>query len=179
MDLNFNNCCKWIIMIAIFYIFLREVCGIRLESFIMQDEMASEAGVGKNEMKLPVENIQTSQGCPKTTLTPSELLPTQISEQAAAFEKAHPNGEGIHKGINYLDAGWIIGKNSLASQSLDNANLQLRADPPIQKVQVSPWLNSTIAPDLDRKPLDDVGCGINNSLPNTADQHPSKHQLGN
>ena len=166
-------------MIAIFYIFLREVCGIRLESFIMQDEMASEPGVGKNEMKLPVENIQTSQGCPKTNLTPSELLPTQMSDQAAAFGKAHPNGEGIHKGANYLKAGWVIGANSLASQSLDNANHQLRADPPIVKTEVSPWNRSTIAPDLTRKPLDDVGCSIDASLPNNADQHASKHQLAN
>ena len=35
-----------------------------------------------------------------------------------------------------------------------NSNLQLRSEPPNPQTQVSPWLNSTIEPDLIRRPLD-------------------------
>ena len=38
-------------------------------------------------------------------------------------------------------------------QSLKNANRQLRSDPPNPQVKVSPWLQSTIEPDTDRKSL--------------------------
>ena len=40
-------------------------------------------------------------------------------------------------------------------QSLRNANLNLRAEPANPRVSVSPWLNSTIDPDLSRLTLDD------------------------
>ena len=39
-------------------------------------------------------------------------------------------------------------------QSLRNANRQLRSEPANPQVKVSPWLQSTIEPDTDRKPLE-------------------------
>jgi len=39
-------------------------------------------------------------------------------------------------------------------QSLRNANHDLRSDPPNPQVIVSPWLNTTISPDLGRRPLE-------------------------
>ena len=45
-----------------------------------------------------------------------------------------------------------IGVGTVGS-SLRNANLQLRAEPPNPQNQVSPWMNTTIGPDLKRKPL--------------------------
>ena len=51
-----------------------------------------------------------------------------------------------------LDAGFHVGVNSVG-QSLRNANLILREEPPNPMVAVSPWLNTTIDPDLSRKPL--------------------------
>jgi len=39
-------------------------------------------------------------------------------------------------------------------QSLQNANRQLRSEPPNPQVKVSPWLQSTIEPDTDRKSLE-------------------------
>ena len=38
-----------------------------------------------------------------------------------------------------------------------NANLDIRSLPPNPILNVSPWLNSTIYPDLTRRPLE--GCG--------------------
>lgn len=88
----------------------------------------------------------------KDPLTPKDLLP---KDQAAEdFEKQNPEGEGILKGVNYLDATFHVGVNTVG-QSLRNANLNLRAEPPNPRVAVSPWLNSTIDTDLSRKALGD------------------------
>lgn len=55
------------------------------------------------------------------------------------------------KGTNsFLSAGHNFGINTVG-QSLKNANLQLRGDPPIPKVPVGPWFNSPIQPDVNRK----------------------------
>jgi len=43
-----------------------------------------------------------------------------------------------------------VGINTIGS-SLRNANLQLRSEPIIPQAVVSPFLNSTISPDLNRK----------------------------
>ena len=39
-----------------------------------------------------------------------------------------------------------------------NANLQLRSEPPNPQVQVSPWMQATIEPDINRRPLEVGGC---------------------
>ena len=85
-------------------------------------------------------------------LTPKDLLP--VNQAAEDFEKQNPDGEGILKGVNYLDATYHVGVNTVG-QSLRNANLNLRAEPPNPRVAVSPWLNSTIDADLSRKSLGD------------------------
>ena len=52
-----------------------------------------------------------------------------------------------------LDSTYHVGVNTVG-QSLRNANRQLRADPPNPQVNVSPWMNTTISPDLPRRPLE-------------------------
>ena len=64
-----------------------------------------------------------------------------------------PVGEGILQGVNLLDAGYHVGVNTIG-QSLRNANRQVRSEPPNPQVNVSPWMNSTINPDLPRRPLE-------------------------
>jgi len=74
------------------------------------------------------------------------------------FNTAQPVGEGIIQGVNLLDAGAHIGVNTVG-QSLRNANQQLRSEPPNPQVNVSPWMNTTIGPDLIRRPLEiDESC---------------------
>ena len=78
---------------------------------------------------------------------------------------AKPVGEGILKGVNLLDAGYHVGVNTVG-QSLRNANQQLRSEPPNPQVSVSPWLNTTIGPDLSRKPLEEgEGCAAGAPVP--------------
>ena len=52
-----------------------------------------------------------------------------------------------------LTAGHHNGINTVGN-SLRNANLQLRSDPPISQVNAGPWMQSTISPDVNRKQLE-------------------------
>lgn len=90
----------------------------------------------------------------KQQLTAGELLPNDSSSQWA---QVYPTGEGSLKDRNFLQAGYHIGINTVG-QTLRNANMQLRSEPPAPQVKVSPWLQSTIEPDLGRKPFEIGGC---------------------
>jgi hypothetical protein len=113
--------------------------------------------LGKNEISAPVSNLnRTPSSCfPQKILTANELLPKDDSAAISDFNQSYPIGEGIQRGIDYLSAGYHVGVNTVG-QSLRNANRQLRAEPPNPQVSVSPWLNSTIGPDLERRPLDGI-----------------------
>lgn len=67
--------------------------------------------------------------------------------------EVNPSGVGDLVGKNLLNAGFHIGVNTQGC-SLRNANRGLRSEPPNPQVQVSPWLQTTICPDLHRKSLD-------------------------
>lgn len=94
----------------------------------------------------PEENLEE----PTEFISPEELLPK--NDMAAEFENQFPSGKGDLSAKNFLTAGYNVGINTVAS-SLRNANLQLRSDVYIPPKNVSPWGNSTILPDLNRKPM--------------------------
>ena len=77
-------------------------------------------------------------------LTSSDLLP---SDDASTWAKVHPDADKQYGGQKF-----ITGINTQGS-SMKNANLQLRADPVIPQKQVSPWMQSSIDPDMTRKQL--------------------------
>ena len=85
---------------------------------------------------------------------PSDLLPSDPNQ---GFAVGQPTGQGELSNINLLKAGQLSGIDTVGG-TLRNANLQLRSEPPNPRSQVSPWLNSTIEPDLMRVPLE-LGCG--------------------
>ena len=90
-------------------------------------------------------------GCyPRDQLTPVELLP---ADQNTIYAQQNPMGVGSLKGKNFLSAGALIGVNTVG-QSLRNANLQLRSEPPNPQVPVSIFLQSTIGPDISHRPLE-------------------------
>ena len=96
--------------------------------------------LGQNETSLGVTGLgRTPSSCyPQQTLKPGDLLPTD---------------ESILQGVNLLDSSYHVGVNTVG-QSLRNANRQLRSEPPNPQVNVSPWMNTTINPDLPRRPLE-------------------------
>jgi hypothetical protein len=135
----------------------------------VQPGTLSAAEAGSNEFNLPIQGIQTAPAnCyPQNTLAPQDLLPDGEAAQIEQFNEGMPEvGEGILRGVNFLDAGFHVGVNTIG-QSLRNANLNLRAEPPNPRTQVSPWMMSTIDIDLARRPLADGDCNL---LPGQATQ---------
>ena len=111
--------------------------------------------MGDNEQFASVSGIKTpTRSCyPQNSLKPDDLLPQDKKNDVNNFNKEYPVGEGILKGVNFLEAGYQVGVNTVG-QSLRNANQQLRSEPPNPQVNVSPWQNTTIGPDLARRPLE-------------------------
>ena len=90
-------------------------------------------------------------GCyPRDQLTPSELLP---KDMASVWAEQYPMGPGSLKGKNFLSAGALIGVNTVG-QSMRNANLQVRSEPPNPQVAVSIFNQTTISPDISHRPLE-------------------------
>jgi hypothetical protein len=111
--------------------------------------------LGENEQFAAVSGIQTpTRSChPQDALAPKDLLPKKDADNINNFNKDYPISEGILKGVNFLEAGYQVGVNTVG-QSLRNANRQVRSEPPNPQVNVSPWMNTTIGPDLARAPLE-------------------------
>jgi hypothetical protein len=80
---------------------------------------------------------------------PADLLPKDNNSQWAQL---NPAGKGDLANINLLKAGYHIGIDTVG-QTLRNANLQIRSEPPNPQVNVGPWNLSTIEPDFMRPPL--------------------------
>ena len=87
----------------------------------------------------------------KDRLTAEDLLPKdQANEQWA---QVNPAGQGDVSDSNFLNAGYHMGSNTIAG-TLRNANLQIRSEPPNPRSRVSVWNESTIEPDLNRRPFE-------------------------
>lgn len=115
----------------------------------------------EEEYPLPyrsASNLVDSSCFPRDRLTSSDLLPQGANSVHA---RVNPAGAGDIQDQNFLTAGYHIGVNTVG-QSLRNANLQLRYEPPNPQVPVSPWGISTIEPDSRMNGLLDIG-----SLPST------------
>jgi hypothetical protein len=119
--------------------------------------------LGQNCGPASVSGIKTdSHGLPETCTKnaptdPKSLLPKDANSE---FSKMNPMGQGDVQGVSLIKAGYHIGINTVG-QSLRNANLQLRSEPANPHLAVSPWGNSTIGPDMSRRPLE-IGCGDTN-----------------
>jgi hypothetical protein len=114
-----------------------------------------------NEVFSSATGIQTStpgipSSCSKPNIqNPDELLPKDTNSQWAQL---NPSGKGYLNDVNLLKAGYHIGIDTIG-QTLRNANLQIRSEPPNPQVPVSIWNNSTITSDFARIPLE-IGSGV-------------------
>ena len=113
-----------------------------------------------NEVFASVNGIQTSMpgipsSCSQPNIqNPAELLPKSSDNQWAQL---NPSGKGELANVNLLKAGYHIGIDTIG-QSLRNANLQIRSEPPNPQLNVGPWNQSTIESDFMRPPLE-IGSG--------------------
>lgn len=115
---------------------------------------------GDNEVFRTVEQKETDESeelnrlpneCyPKDTLSPQDLLPQDAN---STWAQTVPAGQGSLGDQNFLNAGFHVGINTVG-QSLRNANRQLRSEPPNPQMKVSPWLQSTIEPDVNRRAME-------------------------
>lgn len=104
--------------------------------------VAADNTLGMNQMP--------SECYPKDVLSSVNLLPSDANSH---YAMVNPNGQGALSDQNFLTAGYHIGINTVG-QTLRNANRQLRSDPPCPQVPVSPWNNTTIEYDGNRRPLE-------------------------
>ena len=108
-----------------------------------------------NEVFASANGAQTSMpGVPSSCTqpniqNPAELLPKDTNSQWAQL---NPSGKGELANVNLLKAGYHIGIDTVG-QTLRNANLQIRSEPPNPQLSVGPWNLSTIEPDFMRVPL--------------------------
>jgi hypothetical protein len=116
--------------------------------------------LGQNEVFASANGAQTStpgipSSCSKPNIqNPAELLPKDSNSQWAQL---NPSGKGELANVNLLKAGYHIGIDTIG-QTLRNANLQIRSEPPNPQLYVGPWNTSTIEPDFMRVPLE-LGAG--------------------
>ena len=115
--------------------------------------------LGQNETSAVSNGSTNTYGLPPSCakqeiVDPKDLLPKNGNND---FSKLNPQGAGDLKNVSLLKAGWHIGINTVG-QSLRNANLQLRSEPPNPQLNGGPWNQSTITSDAQRRPLE-IGCG--------------------
>ena len=103
-----------------------------------------------NELYSNVNETQQLSSQTQPIQSSNELLPTDTNSQWAQL---NPSGTGELASINLLKAGYHVGIDTVG-QTLKNANLQIRSEPPNPQLSVGPWNNSTITPDLMRTPLE-------------------------
>jgi len=126
------------------------------------DDAAPNAAMpqGQNEVYASAQGVGSpSVGLPPSCATanatkPGDLLPKDANSQ---WGRLNPGGEGGLENVNLLKAGYHTGIDTVGTV-LRNANLQVRSEPPNPTAKVSPWMNTTIEPDLMRVPLE-IGCG--------------------
>lgn len=114
---------------------------------------ANAKPLGSHEVR---ENQATDEKCAGNFLA-TQLLP-KADPQFKNWSDLAPVGPMVGQTM-MLDPVKIIGYDTV-SNHLRNASWDLRKEPPCPTRAVSPWINSTIGPDLGRKPLEDCDSHI-------------------
>jgi hypothetical protein len=105
----------------------------------------------KSDSYRPVDykdSKKVEQCAPKDKLQVEDLLPKDAAN--SKWAQVVPSGQGDVSNQNYLTAGYLVGVNTVGP-TLRNANQQLRSDPPIERMSVGPWNQTTIEYDSSRK----------------------------
>ena len=132
-----------------------ESSGVQASEPTGQNEVYHQLNSNTDSGKFGLSGNQYPKDCfPKDQLSPGELLPGDANSKWA---QSVPAGQGELGDQNFLTAGYHVGVNTVG-QTLRNANRQLRSEPPNPQVKVSPWLQTTIEADANRRPLEIGGC---------------------
>lgn len=136
--------------------------GLTAEKITKFEPNLNPAPLGQNEnvhvvdsQFASVNDVQTSglQQSSTPKIDPTELLPKDNNTE---WNQLNPAVKANIGDVNFVTPGPQSYMTS--SKPLRNANLQLRSDPPVPQVPVSPWNNTTIQPDDSRRPLEIDAC---------------------
>lgn len=119
------------------------------ETYPFGDRPAGADGLTARPVRMTPLSTTPNAATPPLPVS-ADLLPKPVQEPASWGSEFAPKELA---GAQLLSAVQSVGSDTVGS-SLRNANLSLRADPPIEKKQVSPWTQSSIDSDLWRKSLD-------------------------
>lgn len=122
----------------------QSISGSEEISYIEQPQSIGQRETGSQMNQLPSECY------PKDVLSSADLLPRDAN---SLWAQVSPSGQGSLADQNFLTSGFHIGINTVG-QTLRNANRQLRSEPLNPQVKVSPWMQTTIDPDINRRPLE-------------------------
>jgi len=150
-----NNLLVIAILFVAFYVFMNKGEGYdNLVNFTEQHGAAPRPSDVNAEAHMDVEGIKTNTDsvfcAPSPQMSSEDLLP---KSDFMEWAKLHPSGKDELQNRNFLTSGHHIGINTVG-QSLRNANYGIRSEPPNPQVPVSPWIQTTIGPDLNRRPLE-------------------------
>ena len=123
---------------------VQNVSGSEEIQYIEQPQSIGQTETGSQMNQLPSECY------PKDVLSSVDLLPRDAN---SLWAQVNPSGQGSLADQNFLTSGFHIGINTVG-QTLRNANRQLRSEPLNPQVKVSPWMQTTIDPDINRRPLE-------------------------
>jgi hypothetical protein len=98
-----------------------------------------------------VDGVSPADCFPRDRLSAEDLLPKDAAN--SKWAQVNPAGQGDVGDQNYLASGYHQGVDTIGG-TLRNANLQLRSEPPCPRSRVSIWNESTIEPDLNRRPFE-------------------------
>jgi len=134
----------------------------RFEDVQEQNVVSGSEEIGYNEQPQSLGSEETgtqmnqlpSECYPKDVLSSIDLLPQDAN---SLWAQVSPSGQGSLADQNFLTSGFHIGINTVG-QSLRNANRQLRSEPLNPQIKVSPWQQTTIEADVNRRPLE-IGSG--------------------
>lgn len=98
-----------------------------------------------------VTKVSASENQHSRITDPSELLPKDVNSQWSSLNP-NINSNNVNNG-SLLPAGAHIGLDTVGNTQ-KNVSYDLRSQPIVPKVTVSPWNNSTIEPDIARVPFE-------------------------
>lgn len=150
-----NNLLVVAVFFIAFYLFLNRGEGYdNIVQYSEQHGPAPSPNASDADAHMNVEGITSNTDSvfcsPSPQMSSEDLLP---KSDFMEWAKLHPSGSDELQNRNFLTAGHHIGINT-QGQSLRNANYGIRSEPPNPQVPVSPWIQSTIGPDLNRRPLE-------------------------
>lgn len=135
-----------IAIVAVYAMYMLYTCYSKKEHMWASEPAPVPMKDNAPEEQMPPRMEQT---CGRGPFVSSNLLP---KAGAAMKEDGFEFAPKDLQGVNFLSAQDKIGIDTVAS-SLRNANYSIRDEPANPKTVVSIWNQSTIEPDLDRRPL--------------------------